>query len=125
MEPKAWRSPVISSRGTCVFNYNVPPEPPEKGPPSAWKLSLVLGDPVAILYETDDWYYGHAIANPALKGIFPKTYVHVHPEDHYAAEEPLITEVNSSLREWNEIYKTSFLEDNIGNGCLRSVRVAC
>ncbi len=114
MEPKLWRPAVTASRGTCVFNYNVPPEPPEEGTSSAWKLSLVLGDPVTILYESDLWYYGHTLANPALRGVFPKAYVHLHPEDHYAKEEPLVAEVNASLREWNEIYKKAFLEDNVG-----------
>ena len=105
-----WR-PVSSSGGNnftkanCIFNFNVPPEPN-----AIYKLSLVLGDPVVILRERNDWYYGHTLANEAHKGIFPKEYVRLRNSDD--DKEPLVEEINSSLREWNEIMKEKYLENN-------------
>jgi hypothetical protein len=103
-----WRS-VPKLKANCIFNYNVPPAPIEPGDPT-WRLSLVLGDPVIILKESDVWYYGHTQANPALKGVFPKEYVHLPRSEVF--KEPLVEEINSSLREWNEISKQMFLVDN-------------
>lgn len=74
-------------------------------------LSLFLGDPVVILAENDGgWYYGHTLANEAHKGVFPKSYVHL--SSNASGKEPLVEEINSSLKEWNEIIKNKYLEDN-------------
>ena len=64
---------------------------------------------MVILQERDDWYYGHTQANEAHKGIFPKAYVHI--RNTGADNEPLVEEINSSLKEWNEILKQKFLEE--------------
>ena len=60
---------AIRGRATCIYNYNVPPDPADLS-----LLSLLLGDTVVILAETDDWYYGHTLTS--VKGLFPKSYVY-------------------------------------------------
>lgn len=103
-----WRPCLPKLRANCVFNYNVPPVPILPG--EASRLSLFLGDPVVILAENQGWYYGHTLANEAHKGVFPKEFVHLHTHD--LEREPLVEEINSSLKEYNEIMKKKYLEDD-------------
>lgn len=100
-----WKRVPHRPKAHCIFNYNVPPDPE-----SIWRLSLVLGDSVVILNETEGWYYGHTLSNEAHKGIFPKSYVHLAKSE--AIKEPIVEEINCSLKEWNEIMKRKYLEDD-------------
>lgn len=105
-----WRPMVVKSqRGVCLYNFNIPPCIDENT--SLWRLSLVLGDLVVILHETDTWYYGHTVSNPALRGIFPKSFIHL-KTDELELEEPLIEEMNCSLREWYGMLQADFLTDD-------------
>lgn len=104
-----WRLTTPKLRANCVFNFNVPPKPILPGEPVA--LSLFLGDPVVILAENNGgWYYGHTLANEAHKGVFPQSFVHL--SSNAPGKEPLVEEINSSLKEWNAIMKNKYLEDN-------------
>ena len=87
-----WR-PTSKLKANCVFNYNVPPAPLVPG--ESDRLSLFLGDPVLILAETDEWYYGHTLANEAHKAVFPKSHVHLSSTENI--KEPLIEETKFSL----------------------------
>ena len=107
-QPPCWRTLSSKLRANCIFNYNVPPAPIRKGEPVS--LSLFLGDPVVILAEVEDWFYGHTLSNDAHKGVFPKAYVHL--SSSHSHQEPLVDEINSSLKEWNEIMKKKYLRDD-------------
>ena len=70
-----------------------------------------LGDRVVILAESGaDWYFGHTLTNEAHKGIFPKEYVFITSND-LDIQEPLVDEINSSLKEWNAIMKNKYVND--------------
>ena len=70
-----------------------------------------LGDRVVILAESGaDWYFGHTLTNEAHKGIFPKEYVFITSND-LDIQEPLVDEINSSLKEWNAIMKSKYVND--------------
>ena len=72
---------------------------------------LLTGDRVVILAEFGpDWYFGHTLTNEAHKGIFPKDYVHLIQNDLHT-QEPLVDEINSSLKEWNTIMKSKYVND--------------
>ena len=103
-----WNALPVKLKANCVFNYNVPPTPIVAGEPT--QLSLFLGDPVMILAKTDEWYYGHTLTNEAHKGVFPQSYVHLSTNE--VVKEPLIEEINFSLREWFEIMKKKYLESD-------------
>ena len=57
-----------------------------------------------------DWYFGHTLTNEAHKGIFPKEYVFITSND-LDIQEPLVDEINSSLKEWNAIMKSKYVND--------------
>ena len=100
-----WQALPVKKLANCVFNYNVPPIDPSG-------LPIFLGDRVVILAEFgENWYFGHKCANEAHKGIFPKEYVHITSTD-FDIQEPLVEEINSSLKEWNAIMKTKFVNDD-------------
>ena len=100
-----WQAMPARTLANCVFNYNVPPTP-DGG------LPIFLGDRVVILAEFGkNWYFGHTLTNEAHKGIFPKEYVHITSTD-FESQEPLVEEINSSLKEWNSIMKTKFVNDD-------------
>ena len=95
-----WRPISPPKRGTCIYNYNLPPDPE-----NLWKLFLYLGDTVVILAETEEWYYGRIQGNMS-KGMFPKSYVHL---VNFGDElEPLVAETNATLKEWYEILKEKY-----------------
>jgi hypothetical protein len=56
------------------------------------------------------WYFGHTLTNEAHKGIFPKEYVFITSND-LDIQEPLVDEINSSLKEWNAIMKSKYVND--------------
>ena len=61
-----------------------------------------------------DWYFGHTVANEADKGIFPREYVYITSSARaLESQEPLVEEINSSLKEWNAIMKTKYVNDDI------------
>ena len=95
---------AIRGRATCIYNYNVPPDPADLS-----LLSLLLGDTVVILAETDDWYYGHTLTS--VKGLFPKSYVYFNEND--VEQEPLVAETNATLKEWYDILKEKFQTDDL------------
>ena len=106
MEATEWKLVPSRLRANCIFNYNVPPAPIQPQEPT--RLPLYLGDPVVILAENGEWYFGHKIANEKEKGVFPKSYVHVSSSN--TQQEPLVEEINSSLKEWHEIMLQKYVE---------------
>ena len=62
-----------------------------------------------------DWYFGHTVANEAHKGIFPRDFVYITSSARAVeSQEPLVEEINSSLKEWNAIMKTKYVNfDNL------------
>lgn len=122
MEAESWSALPDKLRANCVYNYNVPPVPILPG--QIMRLSLFLGDPVVILAKSNSWFYGHTLANEAHKGVFPKNFVNLATNDK---QEPLVEEINSSLKEWNDIIKQKYLIDEmkevvIIQGIMRAVR---
>lgn len=99
-----WQALPAKLLANCIFNYNVPPK-------ELSGLSIFLGDRVVILAESGaDWYFGHTLTNEAHKGIFPKEYVFITSND-LDIQEPLVDEINSSLKEWNAIMKSKYVND--------------
>lgn len=78
-----------------------------------------VGDTVHNLCQEEHWYFGYSVRNRALKGIYPKSYVHIKDsviektavgEQVTARQAPVVQEVTSVLREWGqlgqELYRT-------------------
>ncbi|KAJ8931902.1 hypothetical protein NQ314_015171 [Rhamnusium bicolor] len=64
-----WKSVIDEcSYGIAIYNFNFPEE---------YKLKLTVGDAVHILEEETHWYYGYVINNRHVKGVFPKSYIHI------------------------------------------------
>ncbi|XP_070611617.1 dedicator of cytokinesis protein 4 [Erythrolamprus reginae] len=81
-------------------------------------LSLEIGDTVQILEKCDGWYRGFALKNPYLKGIFPCGFVHLKNacvknrgqfEVIIPAEDSVITEMTSTLRDWGTMWKQLYV----------------
>ncbi len=89
-----------------------PNEAQESG--GQWRLPLTVGDVVVLKEETDDWYLGHLLHNPGLVGIFPKSYVSSLLWEIRTIP-PIVHEISSALREWNNHFKVKFLEGDVDN----------
>ncbi|KAG5888711.1 hypothetical protein JTB14_035776 [Gonioctena quinquepunctata] len=94
-----------NSYGVAIYNFNYPEE---------YKLKLSVGDAVSILEEESNWYYGYIIDNRNVKGIFPKSYVHVKQCEKIDTtgpilkEPPITREITSVLREWGDHWKNLY-----------------
>ncbi|XP_076042771.1 dedicator of cytokinesis protein 1-like isoform X4 [Oratosquilla oratoria] len=84
-----------------------------------WCLKLNVGDTVHILEELEGWYFGYALHNKALRGVFPKSYIKVRDciVDKTSAVEtvtarlpPIVQEVTAVLREWGLLLRELYLE---------------
>lgn len=78
----------------------------------AYSLKLEVGDTVHNLCQEEYWYFGYSVRNRALKGIYPKSFVHIQDsfiektavgEQVTACQSPVVQEVTSVLREWGQI----------------------
>ncbi|XP_064601988.1 dedicator of cytokinesis protein 1-like isoform X2 [Liolophura sinensis] len=81
-------------------------------------LTLSVGDTVHILEQSDDWFRGYCFRNKALKGIFPRCYIHIKEasvtvessqECIHPKEPPIVQEISSVLREWSSMWKQLFV----------------
>ncbi|KAJ8973039.1 hypothetical protein NQ317_017985, partial [Molorchus minor] len=90
-----------------IYNFNFPED---------YKLKLTVGDAVHILEEETNWYYGYIIKNRHVKGIFPKSYIHIKPCEAVNAtgpvlkEPPITQEITSVLREWGLHWKMLYVQ---------------
>ncbi|XP_030621101.1 dedicator of cytokinesis protein 4 [Chanos chanos] len=84
-------------------------------------LPLEIGDTVQILEKCEGWYRGFIIKNPAVKGIFPWSYVHLKNahiknkgqfETVIPTEDSVLSEVTVTLREWGTMWKQHYVKRN-------------
>ncbi|XP_063232451.1 dedicator of cytokinesis protein 1 isoform X3 [Bacillus rossius redtenbacheri] len=85
------------------------------------RLKLTVGEAVHILEENGDWYFGYLATNRSLRGIFPKSYVHLldvvvdrsGPIEVVSTKQPsVVQEITSVLREWGQIWKHLYVTHN-------------
>ncbi|XP_048841108.1 dedicator of cytokinesis protein 4-like isoform X1 [Brienomyrus brachyistius] len=83
-------------------------------------LPLEIGDTVQILEKCEGWYRGFILKNPNVKGIFPSSYIHLKNahiknkgqfETVVPEEDPVITEMTSTLREWGTMWKQLYVRN--------------
>lgn len=77
-----------------------------------YSLKLEIGDTVHNLCQEEFWYFGYSVRNRAVKGIYPKSYIHIQDsfiektaigEQVTERQNPVVQEVTSVLREWGQI----------------------
>lgn len=91
---------------SAIYNFNFPED---------YKLKLTVGDAVHLLEEDTDWYYGYVISNHQIKGIFPKSFIHVKQCERVDVtgpilrEPPITQEITQTLREWGVHWKTLYV----------------
>nr|CAD7394075.1 unnamed protein product [Timema cristinae]CAD7428801.1 unnamed protein product [Timema monikensis] len=54
--------------GIAIHNFS------EGGP---HRLKLTVGEAVQILEENGDWLFGQLARNRSMRGIFPRSYIHI------------------------------------------------
>ncbi|KAK7079345.1 Dedicator of cytokinesis protein 2 [Halocaridina rubra] len=95
-------------------------------------IKLNVGDTVHIMEELGDWYFGYALLNKALRGIFPKSFIHIKEchvnktrlvEEVTARSPPVTQEVTSVLREWGVLLKKLYVEDSDNFVLLRDTMI--
>ncbi|XP_056641342.1 dedicator of cytokinesis protein 1 isoform X3 [Diorhabda sublineata] len=103
----SWKSVINeNSYGIAIYNFICPED---------YKLKLTVGDAVCVLEEETNWYYGYVISNRDVKGIFPKSYIHMKHCERFDAfgpvlKEPAITrEITLVLREWGIHWKQLYV----------------
>ncbi|XP_029681946.1 dedicator of cytokinesis protein 3-like, partial [Takifugu rubripes] len=81
-------------------------------------LVLEVGETVQILEKCEGWYRGFSTRKPNLKGVFPATFVHLKKavvtnrgkqETVTPVEDPVVTEVTSTLQEWALLWKQLYV----------------
>ncbi|KAJ8264807.1 hypothetical protein COCON_G00139060 [Conger conger] len=85
-------------------------------------LVLEIGETVQILEKSEGWYRGFSTKRPAIKGIFPASYVYLKKavitnrgqyETAVPLEDPIITEVTSTLQEWAVLWKQLYVKHKV------------
>ncbi|XP_035238062.1 dedicator of cytokinesis protein 3-like [Anguilla anguilla] len=85
-------------------------------------LVLEIGETVQILEKSDGWYRGFSTKRPAIKGIFPASYVFLKKavitnrgqyETAVPLEDPIITEVTCTLQEWAILWKQLYVKHKV------------
>ncbi|KAF3690419.1 Dedicator of cytokinesis protein 3 Modifier of cell adhesion Presenilin-binding protein [Channa argus] len=81
-------------------------------------LALEVGETVQILEKCEGWYRGFSTRKPNVKGVFPVSYVHLKKaivvnrgpnETVVPLEDPIVTEVTSTLQEWALLWKQLYV----------------
>lgn len=94
---------------SAIYNFN---------PDETYKLKLNVGEAVHILQEEEDWYFGYAVQNKYIQGIFPKTFVNViectvddtGPTPLFLLNQPpIVQEITTVLREWGAHWKNLYV----------------
>ncbi|XP_068248217.1 dedicator of cytokinesis protein 1 isoform X5 [Palaemon carinicauda] len=82
-------------------------------------IKLNVGETVHILEELGDWYFGYALHNKSLRGVFPKSFIQVKDciVDKTGLVEvvtprlpPIVQEVTAVLREWGVLLRKLYVE---------------
>ncbi|XP_036388838.1 dedicator of cytokinesis protein 3-like isoform X2 [Megalops cyprinoides] len=85
-------------------------------------LVLEIGETVQILEKSEGWYRGFSTKKPTIKGIFPASYVYLKKavitnrgqyETVTPLEDPLVTEVTSTLQEWAVLWKQLYVKHRV------------
>ncbi|XP_076864318.1 dedicator of cytokinesis protein 3 isoform X7 [Brachyhypopomus gauderio] len=85
-------------------------------------LTLEIGESVHILEKCDGWWRGFSTRKPTVKGIFPASYVYVRKaiitnrgqyETVMPLEDPVVTEVTSTLQEWAVLWKQLYVKHKV------------
>nr|CAD7394074.1 unnamed protein product [Timema cristinae] len=91
--------------GIAIHNFS------EGGP---HRLKLTVGEAVQILEENGDWLFGQLARNRSMRGIFPRSYIHIKeaivdktgPVEVVSIKQPcVVQEITSVLWEWGRIWK--------------------
>lgn len=101
-----WHALVESLRGVALYPFAMSAACPQA-------LIVEVGTVIVLQQETSDWFVGHPLHNAGLRGLIPRSYVHVLPP--LARSPPLIRETGEVLREWNLMLKEKFLENELGD----------
>ncbi|XP_078803962.1 dedicator of cytokinesis protein 3 isoform X5 [Oryzias latipes] len=85
-------------------------------------LGLEVGEMVQILEKCEGWYRGFSVRRPNVKGIFPAAYIHLKKatvtnrgpnETAVPLEDPIVTEVTSTLQEWALLWKQLYVKHKV------------
>ncbi|KAK2861514.1 hypothetical protein Q5P01_001047 [Channa striata] len=85
-------------------------------------LALDVGETVQILEKCEGWYRGFSTRRPNVKGVFPASYVHLKKaivtnrgpdETVVPLEDPIVTEVTSTLQEWALLWKQLYVKHKV------------
>ncbi|KAM9324829.1 dedicator of cytokinesis protein 1 [Gastrophryne carolinensis] len=85
------------------------------------ELPVQIGDTVHVLETHEGWYRGYVLRKKSKKGIFPASYIHLKEatvdgkgqhETVLPCEIPLVQEVTTTLREWSNIWRQLYVQDN-------------
>ncbi|XP_069695131.1 dedicator of cytokinesis protein 1 isoform X3 [Periplaneta americana] len=83
-----------------------------------YRIKLLVGEAVHVFEENGDWFFGYSTKNRAVRGIFPKSYIHVKecivdktgPMEVVMLKQPhVVQELTSVLREWGHIWKHLYI----------------
>ncbi|XP_058229955.1 dedicator of cytokinesis protein 3 isoform X3 [Hemibagrus wyckioides] len=85
-------------------------------------LSLEIGETVQILEKFEGWFRGFSTRKPNVQGIFPASYVYLRKavvtnrgqyETVVPLEDPIVTEVTSTLQEWAVLWKQLYVRHKV------------
>ncbi|XP_054866952.1 dedicator of cytokinesis protein 3-like isoform X4 [Amphiprion ocellaris] len=85
-------------------------------------LALEVGETVQILEKCEGWFRGFSTRRPNIKGVFPSSYVHLKKavvtnrgphETVVPLEDPIVTEVTSTLQEWALLWKQLYVKHKV------------
>ncbi|XP_044039234.1 dedicator of cytokinesis protein 3-like isoform X12 [Siniperca chuatsi] len=85
-------------------------------------LALEVGETVQILEKCEGWYRGFSMRKPNVKGVFPASYIHLKKsivtnrgphETVVPLEDPIVTEVTSTLQEWALLWKQLYVKHKV------------
>ncbi|XP_074493212.1 dedicator of cytokinesis protein 3-like isoform X13 [Sebastes fasciatus] len=85
-------------------------------------LALEVGETVQILEKCEGWYRGFSTRKPNVKGVFPASYIHLKKaivtnrgphETVVPLEDPIVTEVTSTLQEWALLWKQLYVKHKV------------
>uniref|UniRef100_A0A4W6G2J3 Dedicator of cytokinesis 3 n=1 Tax=Lates calcarifer TaxID=8187 RepID=A0A4W6G2J3_LATCA len=85
-------------------------------------LALEVGETVQILEKCEGWYRGFSTRKPNVKGVFPANYIHLKKaivtnrgphETVVPLEDPIVTEVTSTLQEWALLWKQLYVKHKV------------
>ncbi|KAG8228173.1 hypothetical protein J437_LFUL014408 [Ladona fulva] len=86
-----------------------------------YRIKLHVGETVHILEENGEWFFGFSTKNRAVRGIFPKSYIHVKesiidrsgPTEVICPKQShIVQEITSVVREWGQIWKLLYVKHN-------------